>query len=71
MPIRILIADDHVLIRTGLLVLLKDVPDMEVVGEASNGIEALKLMEKCQPDVILMDLLMPGIDEPDRACAPS
>lgn len=60
--LRILIADDHPMMREALLTALAEEADMEVVGEAINGMEALKLMEKCQPDVILMDLLMPGMD---------
>jgi two-component system, NarL family, response regulator LiaR len=60
--IRLLITDDHPMMREALLTALTGETDMEVVGEASNGIEALKLMEECRPDVILMDLLMPGMD---------
>jgi len=60
--IRLLIADDHPMMREALRTALVEETDMEVVGEASNGIEALKLAGECQPDVILMDLLMPGMD---------
>jgi DNA-binding NarL/FixJ family response regulator len=60
--IRLLITDDHPMMREALRTALTEETDMEVVGEASNGIEALKLVEKCKPDVILMDLLMPGMD---------
>ena len=60
--IRLLIADDHPMMREALLMALAEEPDMEIVGEASNGIEAAKLAQECQPDVILMDLLMPGMD---------
>lgn len=60
--IRLLIADDHPMMREALLTALTEETDMEVVGQASNGIEATKLARECQPDVILMDLLMPGID---------
>lgn len=60
--IRLLITDDHPMMREALLTALAEETDMEVVGEASNGIEALKLAQKCRPDVILMDLLMPGMD---------
>jgi len=60
--IRILIADDHPLYRDGMHGLLDSVPDTEVVGEASTGEEAINLAENLQPDVILMDIKMPGIN---------
>ena len=60
--IRLLIADDHPMMREALLTALAEETDLEVVGEASNGIEAVKLAQECKPDVILMDLLMPGMD---------
>ena len=60
--IRLLIADDHPMMREALLMAVAEEPDIEVVGEASNGIEATKLAQECRPDVILMDLLMPGMD---------
>jgi NarL family two-component system response regulator LiaR len=60
--IRLLIADDHPMMREALRTALAEETDLEVVGEASNGIEALKLAQECNPDVILMDLLMPGMD---------
>jgi NarL family two-component system response regulator LiaR len=60
--IRLLITDDHPMMREALLTALSEEADMEVVGEASNGIEALKLAQESRPDVILMDLLMPGMD---------
>jgi DNA-binding NarL/FixJ family response regulator len=60
--IRLLITDDHPMMREALLTALAEEADMEVVGEASNGIEALRLAQECSPDVILMDLLMPGMD---------
>ena len=60
--IRLLIADDHPMMREALLTALAEEADMEIVSEASNGIEALKLAEEYRPDVILMDLLMPGMD---------
>ena len=59
---RILIADDHPMMREALVTALEDETSLEVVGEASNGIEAIKLAESLKPDVILMDLLMPGMD---------
>lgn len=60
--IRILITDDHPMMREALLTALAEEADLKVVGEASNGMDALKLMGECKPDVILMDLLMPGMD---------
>ncbi len=59
-PTRILIADDHPHFRDGLRALLLSAPDIEVVGEAADGDEAVRLAAKLQPDVILMDLNMPG-----------
>jgi|SRR5581483_10917348 len=61
-PIRILIADDHPLFRDGLRVLLDSVPDMQVIGEATNGIEVLAQAQALQPEVILMDIKMPGFN---------
>lgn len=61
-PIRILIADDHKLFRKGLLTLLKAEPGLDVVGEATNGDEAVQQALKLNPDVILMDLVMPCKD---------
>lgn len=60
MPIRILIADDHGVLRAGLRALLSAESDLEVVGEASSGDEAMDLAEKLNPDVLLLDLSMPG-----------
>lgn len=59
MPIRILIADDHAVVRSGLRALLRTAPDLEVVGEAENGEEALRLAGTLCPDTILLDLTMP------------
>jgi DNA-binding NarL/FixJ family response regulator len=59
-PIRILIADDHSVLRMGLRMLLEAEPDMEVVGEAGEGEEALVLAEEHSPDILLLDLTMPG-----------
>ena len=61
-PIRVLIADDHVIFRDGLRVLLKAAAETELVGEATTGDEAVTLAASLQPDVILMDLQMPGIN---------
>jgi DNA-binding NarL/FixJ family response regulator len=60
--IRVLIADDHQLFRDGLKALLLSAPDTEVAGEAATGREAIDLAAESQPDVILMDLQMPGVD---------
>jgi DNA-binding NarL/FixJ family response regulator len=60
-PLRILIADDHPLFRNGMRALLAADPDTEVVGEATTGEEALEMAAALQPDVILMDLQMPGM----------
>ncbi|WP_153977245.1 response regulator [Paenibacillus xylanilyticus] len=62
MPITILLADDHAMVRRGLHVFLSTQTDMKVVGEASNGQEAIEQAEKLQPDVVLMDLHMPVLD---------
>ncbi len=59
-PLRVLIADDHLLFRDGLRALLKAAPDTELVGEATTGEEAVALAAELQPDVVLMDIQMPG-----------
>nr|HET6902357.1 response regulator transcription factor [Ktedonobacteraceae bacterium] len=61
-PLRILIADDHPLFRHGLVALVRAVPDFEVVGEATNGEEVITMAASLQPDVILMDIQMPGVN---------
>lgn len=60
--IRLLIADDHAVVRTGLTQLLSAVEDVELVGSASNGEEAVSLCAEFEPDVVLMDLEMPALD---------
>lgn len=60
--IRVLITDDHTIVRAGVRLLVEAEPDMEVVGEALNGIEAVTLAESLRPDVILMDIAMPGLN---------
>lgn len=62
MTIRILLVDDHSVVRQGLRMFLGLDPDLEVVGEASNGAEGIELVSQLQPDVVLMDLLMPVMD---------
>jgi DNA-binding NarL/FixJ family response regulator len=61
-PIRLLIADDHPVVRDGLSGMFAPDPDFEVIGEASDGAEAVRLAQALKPDVILMDLRMPGMD---------
>ena len=61
-PIRILIADDHVIVREGIRTLLGSVPDMQVVGEAADGADAVAQTRALNPDVVLMDLIMPGMN---------
>ncbi len=58
--IRVLVADDHTIVRAGVRLLLEAEPDIEVVGEALDGNEAIALAESLRPDVILMDIAMPG-----------
>ncbi|WP_376792665.1 response regulator [Thermoflexus sp.] len=60
MPIRILIADDHGLVRAGLRALLKDEPDLEVIGEAADSEDAIQKAMALRPDVMLLDISMPG-----------
>ncbi len=60
-PIRVLIVDDHTLFRSGIKALLQRNEDFEVVGEAGDGLEGLKRAKSLQPDVVLLDLHMPGI----------
>lgn len=62
MSIRVMIVDDHGIVRQGLRMYLALDPEIEVVGEAANGQEALEQAERLRPDVVLMDLLMPGMD---------
>ena len=58
---RVVLADDHTLVRTGMRLLLETIPDVKVVGEASDGLEALQMIEQHRPDCVLMDLAMPGL----------
>jgi DNA-binding NarL/FixJ family response regulator len=61
-PIRVLLADDHVLFREGLAGIISSQPDMEVIGEAEDGLEAIVKARELVPNLILMDIQMPGID---------
>jgi DNA-binding NarL/FixJ family response regulator len=61
-PIRVLLVDDHAVLRLGLRALLTTIPDISVVGDGSNGLEALALAERLHPDVVVLDLDMPGGD---------
>jgi NarL family two-component system response regulator LiaR len=61
-PIRVLVADDHEVVRNGLRTFLELDPELELVGEASDGAEAVRAVGRLRPDVVLMDLLMPEMD---------
>ena len=61
-PVRVLLADDHTLVRAGLRKLLESIVGMEVVGECGDGLELLALAETLQPDLVLMDIAMPGLN---------
>ena len=61
-PIRVLIADDHTIVRSGVRLLLESEADIDVVGEALDGAQALELAAALRPDVVLMDIAMPGMD---------
>ncbi|MGC9334649.1 MAG: response regulator [Anaerolineae bacterium] len=61
-PIRVLLVDDHAVVRSGLSAFLLAFEDLELVGEASSGEEAVRLCDQLAPDVVLMDLVMPGMD---------
>ncbi len=61
-PIRVMIVDDHSMVRTGLATFIQVKPDLELVGEAKDGQKAVLMCERIQPDVILMDLVMPRMD---------
>jgi DNA-binding NarL/FixJ family response regulator len=63
--VRILLVDDHAIVREGLRALLDDVQGMRIVGEATNGDEAVEMTARLQPDLVLMDLKMPGLPAPD------
>lgn len=62
MSIRVVVADDHPVVRTGVVMMLGADPAIEVVGEAANGAEAIALATQLEPDLVVMDLQMPGVD---------
>ena len=68
-PIRVLVVDDHPMVRAGLTTMLKNASGIECVGEASSGKQAIELTESLKPQVILMDLKMPGMDGATAAAA--
>jgi DNA-binding NarL/FixJ family response regulator len=61
-PIRVVLADDHTLFRAGMRMLLETLPDVQVVAEASDGREAVHMVKTTQPNVVLMDITMPGLN---------
>jgi NarL family two-component system response regulator LiaR len=61
-PIRVLVIDDHRIVREGIRSLMEDIEDIQVIGEAGNGYEGIALVDSLNPDVVLMDLLMPRMD---------
>ena len=63
--IRVLIVDDHAMVRSGLGAFLQSAPDLELVGEACDGAEAIRMCAELCPDVVLMDLVMPNVDGPE------
>ena len=67
LPTKVLLADDHGVVRKGLRFLLQTDPDIEVVGEASDGREAVRMTEQLGPDVVVMDITMPQLNGIDAA----
>jgi DNA-binding NarL/FixJ family response regulator len=61
-PLRLVLADDHTLVRAGMRALLSELPGVEVVGETGDGQEALRLIRECKPDIALIDISMPGLN---------
>jgi two-component system response regulator NreC len=67
-PIRVLIADDHTIVRSGVRLLLENEPDIEVVGEALDGAQAVEMVSALQPELVLMDIAMPVMDGLEATC---
>ena len=61
-PIQVLIAEDHAIVRDGISSLLATIADIDVIGEAANGLQAVAMFKRLQPDIVLMDLVMPEMD---------
>ena len=61
-PCRIILADDHTLVRQGIKKILEENPDLEVIGEAADGQEAVNLLKKLQPDLVILDIQMPRMN---------
>lgn len=61
-PIRVMLVDDHAVLRQGIRFMLEQAPDVEVVAEASDGVEAIEMLDDVKPDVLLMDVKMPNLD---------
>jgi two-component system, NarL family, response regulator LiaR len=61
-PIRVMVVDDHLMVRQGIATLIKVCDDIELAGEASNGVEAIEICDRVIPDIILMDIVMPEMD---------
>ena len=68
-PIKVMIVDDHEIVRSGLATFLEVAQDLELVGQAASGDEALAICAAAQPDVVLLDMVMPGMDGPTTAAA--
>jgi DNA-binding NarL/FixJ family response regulator len=62
MPISVLLADDHAIVREGLRAVLQTVPDLHLAGEAADGQEALRLLDRLKPDVLVLDMMLPGLN---------
>lgn len=61
-PIKLMLVDDHEIVRTGLRMMLTAEPDMEIIAEVESGEEALARIEECEPDIVIMDISLPGMD---------
>ena len=67
MSISIVLADDHPVVRRGMQALLESEPDFSIVGVAADGLETVRLAERLKPDVLVLDLMMPGVERPGSA----